>query len=98
MERAKVAQHLELEDVVAWGLGAADLTCLAAGIAVSWSLASTMDGPLALRVAVAAPALLVGGTFALLRIGGRDLRAWTVVLIRFALRPRLLRTEARRCG
>ena len=31
--RVSVPQHLELDDVVAWGLGATDLLCVAAGCA-----------------------------------------------------------------
>lgn len=96
--RAKVPQHLELEDVVAWGLGAADLVCVALGIAAAWWLASTLPGALALRVAAAMPALLAGAALGLVRVSDRDLRTWTLVIARYGLRSRALRSGVRRCS
>jgi len=96
--RAKVPQHLELGDVVAFGVGAADLVCVALGIAVAWWLASTLPGAVALRVAAATSVLLGGAAFGLVRASDRDLRTWTVVIARYMLRPHALRSAVHRCS
>jgi len=83
---------------VAWGLGAADLVCVALGIAAAWWLGSTVPGALALRVVVAMPALCAGAALGLVRVSGRDLRTWTVVIARYVLRSRGLRSGIRRCS
>jgi hypothetical protein len=94
--RAKVPQHLELGDVVAWGLGATDLLCVALGVAIAWWIASTLGAPIAIRALAAAPALLGGAALGCVRVSGRDLRTWTVVILRYVLRPRSLRSGAHR--
>jgi len=93
-----VPQHLELADVVAFGLGAADLVCIACGAVAAWWLWTAFDVTTLLRAAVAAPALAIGLGLGFIRIGGEDLRAWALRLARFAARPRLLLVERRRCG
>ena len=98
MTSAKVPQHLELGDVVAFGLGAADLVCIACGAVAAWWLATSFDAPTVVRAALAAPALVIGLTLGLVRIGGQDLRVWVLRLVRFGIRPRLLLVERRRCG
>src|SRR2546428_2171783 len=69
VDSVKVPQHLELEDVVAWGLGVIDLLSLVAGAAAAWWLYLAVPGELALRLVAAAPAALIGLSFGVMRIG-----------------------------
>ncbi len=85
-------QHLELEDVVAWGLGVSDLLCVLAGAATAWWLYLAVPGDLALRLVAAAPAVLLGLSFGLLRPGEVALRDWLAIATEYALRPRVLVT------
>ena len=96
--RAKVPQHLELDDVVAWGLGASDLICVAVGAAVAWWVGTALPATFAVRIALATPLLVAGAALALVRVADRDLRTWTLVVARYALRLRALRSGGRRCG
>jgi hypothetical protein len=91
-ESVKVPQHLELEDIVAWGLGVVDLLCVLAGAAAAWWLYLVIPGDVALRTTAAAPAVLTGLSIGLLRFGGVSLRHWIAVAIRYAARPRVLIT------
>lgn len=95
MEAAKVPQHLELDDVVAWGCSAADLLCLIAGALVGWWLYLAVAADLAARVAVAAPPLVIGLAVGVLRLGGRSLRDWLALGLAFMLRARILVTGGR---
>lgn len=90
MESARVPQHLELEDVVAWRMGAGDLVCVAGGAAVGWWLYLVLPDPLAGRVAAGALAALVGAALGIVRFGALPLRGWIVVAVAFALRARVL--------
>jgi len=92
VESVKVPQHLELEDVVAWGLGVVDLLCVLAGSAAAWWLYLAIPGDVVLRIAAAAPAVLTGLSIGLLRFGGVGLRQWIDIAIRYAARPRVLIT------
>jgi hypothetical protein len=95
MHTAKVPQNLELDDVVVWGLGATDLLSLIAGAVISWWLYLAAPGDLALRVALAAPGVVVGLAMGLVRIEGRSLRGWLIVASAFLARPRVLRVGGR---
>ncbi len=95
LEPAKVPQHLELDDVVAWGCSAADLLCLVAGALVAWWLYLAVPGGLEMRVAVAAPSVAIGLAVGLLRVDGRSLRDWLFLAFAFALRARILVTGGR---
>ncbi len=88
----KVPQHLELEDQVAWGLGAIDLLCVVVGAAAGWWLYLAVPGPLALRVLAAAPAVLIGLSFGVIRVGELVLRDWLAIATAYAIRPRVLIT------
>ncbi len=83
-------QHLELEDVIAWGLGATDLLCVAAGAASAWWLYLNLPLGFDLRVAVAAPLVLAGLALGTLRFGELALRDWLRIALRYASRPRTL--------
>jgi hypothetical protein len=89
VEAVKVPQYLELEDVVAWGLGAADLLCAAAGAAVGWWLYVSMPGDAALRMLAAIVVAGIGVTFGVVRVGEIALRDWLAIAAAYALRPRL---------
>ena len=83
-------QHLELEDVIAWGLGAADLMCVAAGAVSAWWLFLNLRIGFDLRVAAAAPLVMAGLAFGTLRLGELALRDWARIALRYASRPRTL--------
>ncbi len=92
MEAVKVPQHLELEDVIAFGLGATDLLFVVAGGVVAWWLYLALPGVPALRIAVAALPALVGLALGVLRVGELGLREWLAIALAYALRPRVLVT------
>jgi hypothetical protein len=92
LESVKVPQHLELEDVVAWGLGVVDLLCVLAGAAAGWWLYLVVPGDVVLRITAATPAVLTGLSIGLLRMGGVGLREWIAIAVRYASRPRVLIT------
>ena len=92
VETVKVPQHLELEDVVAWGLGVGDLLFVLAGAAGAWWLYLAIPGDVLVRVAIGAPAVLAGVSMGILRLGDISLRAWMVTAARYARRPRVLMT------
>jgi hypothetical protein len=94
MEAAKVPQHLELDDVLAWGLSAVDLLCVVGGAGAGWWLYLVVPGELTPRVLVAAPAVLVGLAVGTLRLGELSLRNWVALALAYALRPRVLVTGA----
>ena len=92
MDAVKVPQHLELEDVIAWGLGPVDLLCVVAGALCAWWLYLALPGEEVLRAIAAAPLGLVGFALGVLRIGHLALREWIALAIAYALRPRILTT------
>jgi len=88
-----VPQHLELEDVIAWGLGPLDLLCVVAGAVVSWWLYLALpDAASPLRVAFVTPPALAGAALGTLRVGGLAVRQWLVIAFAYVLRPRILVT------
>ena len=95
MHIAKVPQNLELDDVVAWGMGAIDLLCLVGGAVVSWWLYLAAPGELASRVLLAAPGVVVGLALGVVRVEGRSLREWLITASTFLARPRVLRVGGR---
>jgi hypothetical protein len=88
MEPVKVPQHLEIEDVLVFGLSAADLLWLAGGLLVGWWILLNLPAPFPLQLAAAAPAVIAGALFGPARLADRPLRAWSTELMAFALRPR----------
>ena len=83
-------QHLELEDVIAWGLGAVDLMCVAAGAAAGWWLYEFLPGDLDIRIGAAVPLAVVGLGLGVMRFGDLTLRDWVTLGVRYVLRPRRL--------
>ena len=90
MEPVKVPQNLELEDVIAWGLGAVDLMCVAAGAVAGWWLFEFLPGDLDIRVGAAIPLAVVGLGLGVMRFGDLALRDWVTLAVQYALRPRRL--------
>lgn len=85
-----VPQHLELEDVIAWGLEAADLMWVAAGAAAGWWLYLYVPADLDVRIAAATPFAIAGLALGVVRFGDLALRDWVALAVRYALRPRVL--------
>ena len=90
MEPVKVPQHLELEDVIAWGLEAVDLMWVAAGAAAGWWLFVYLPVDLDLRIAGATPFVVAGLALGALRFGDLGLRDWIALAVQYAMRPRVL--------
>ena len=92
VDSLKVPQHLELEDVVAWGLGATDLVCVLIGAIGAWWLYLVVAGDVGLRALVATPMLLLGLSFGVARAGDLAVRDWVAIATLYALRPHVLTT------
>jgi hypothetical protein len=92
VKAVRVPQHLDLDDVVAFGLGLSDLVCVVGGVAIGWWLCLAVPDPFALRIVAAAPAAILGFALGIPRLGERPLREWVWVLLAFALRARVLVT------
>ncbi len=88
MEPSKVPQNLELEDVLAWSMTAADLLWLGGGLTAAWWIYLHLPAPMPLRIAVAVPPALVAGLLGPSRVGGRPLRKLASELLAFCSRPR----------
>ena len=89
-------QHLELGDVIAFGLGALDLTLVAAGVVIGWWSALVLGDALALRLLIAFPTVLVGVALGIVRVGERPVRTWLLLALAYARRPRTLVTGGTR--
>jgi hypothetical protein len=90
MKAVKVPQHLDLNDVVAFGLGASDLVCVVTGVALGWWLYLAVPDPFALRVVTAVPAVALGFAFGIPRLRERALREWVWLVGAYVLRARVL--------
>ncbi len=95
MEPARVPQHLELEDVVAWNLGAVDLLCVFAGAVVGWWLYLDLPDAIVLRIAAAALCVLGGAGVGVIRVAGLPLRGWIALSVLFLIRARLFVASGR---
>ena len=91
-ESVKVPQHLELTDVVAWGLGPMDLLCIVLGGASGWWLYLAVPGELVIRVACSALPAGAGLAFAVVRPPGGPLRDWAVIFAKYVRRRGALLT------
>jgi hypothetical protein len=90
VEPVKVPQHLELEDVIAWGLETVDLMWVAAGAAAAWWVYAYLPADLGIRIACATPFAIAGLALGTVRLGDLALREWIALAAQFALRPRRL--------
>ncbi len=86
----KVPQHLELQDVVAWGMGALDLLFVVGALTVSWWLYLALPGDPLLRVLVVAPIALIGLACGIVHLGDLALREWLALALAYLVRPRVL--------
>ena len=83
-------QHLEIDDVLAWGMTATDLLWLGGGLVASWWIYLHLPGLPPLRLALALPSAAAGCLLGPARLGGRPLRALGSDLLAFCSRPRRL--------
>ena len=90
MEPVKVPQNLELDDVIAWGLGATDLMFVVGGAAAGWWLYELLPGDLVVRIGAAVPPAVVGLGLGVVRFGDFTLRDWVALAVQYAVRPRRL--------
>lgn len=87
MKPVKVPQHLDLEDVLAWGLGAVDLLYLAVAGLIAWWLWMSIS-LLPFRLAAVTPVVLIGALLGPGSFQERALRDWLVTLATYRARPR----------
>jgi hypothetical protein len=92
VESVKVPQHLELTDVVAWGLGAVDLLCVVLGGAGAWWLYLALPGELVVRISCAALPAAAGLAIAIVRTPGGSLRDWLSIVTQYVRRRGVLVT------
>ena len=85
----KVPQHLEIRDLIAWGMTATDLVSIALSALVAWSIYLRLPGPAPLRVVVAAPAVLIGVVLGPAGYAERSIREWLLASLGYLRRPRL---------
>ena len=82
-------QHLEIRDLIAWGMTATDLVSVALGGLVAWSIYLRLPGPVPLRVLVALPMALIGLALGPAGYAERSLREWLLAALGYLRRPRL---------
>jgi len=90
MEPVKVPQHLELDDVIAWGLEAVDLMWVAGGASAAWWIYTSLPFDFDVRIFAATPFAIVGLALGVLRFGGLALREWIGLAAHYTLRPRVV--------
>ena len=90
MEPVKVPQHLELQDVIAWGMSPVDLLCVVGAFVPAWWLYLALPGEAALRISAVSPLVFVGLACGLLRLADVALRDWALIALGYVLRPRVL--------
>src|SRR3989442_5654377 len=87
VDSLKVPQHLELEDVVAWGLGATDLVCVLIGGVGGWWVYLVVARDVGLRALFAAPGRLLCLSFVVSPAGDLALPDWVSIATPFSPRP-----------
>jgi hypothetical protein len=95
VESVKIPQHLELGDVVAWGLGGVDLLCVVLGGAGAWWLYVAVPGELVIRFSCAALPAAAGLAIGMLRTPSGSLRDWLSIVGRYIGRRGVLVTGSR---
>jgi hypothetical protein len=89
MDPVKVPQHLDLTDVLVFGLSAIDLLCLAAGGFLAWWLYLSLPWSVQLRVFAVVPFAALGALFGLGRLGELTAREMAWAVAGYLRRPRL---------
>ncbi len=89
MESVNVPQHLELDDVLAFGIGAIDLVVLgASGLIAAWLYVRAGLLPISLRVGLGLMLVGAGTVLGPARFGGRPVREIALAAVEFVRRPR----------
>ena len=89
MESVRVPQHLELEDVLAFGMGAVDLVLLgASALLAAWFYMRATLAPVELRVVLGFLVLGTGGLLGPARLAGVPIRELGLAALAFLKRPR----------
>lgn len=87
--RHELPTHLAVEDRVLGGWSMRQVVVLLGGLSATYALWFQLSGlPQAVRTALAVAGVLVTLALALLRPAGRSVVAWTLVLLRYATRPK----------
>ena len=96
----EIPTHLEVSDRAVPGLSMRQLLTAAVGLALALGAATDLPLPLPLRAAAASAAVALTALVVLWRPSGRPLEDWSVVLLRYALAPRVStwRPRARGAG
>ncbi|HEY8739416.1 MAG TPA: hypothetical protein VIN56_02335 [Candidatus Dormibacteraeota bacterium] len=89
MEPVRVHQHLELDDVLAFGMGAVDLVVLGGAVLISCWIYLRAGLPLPARLLLSAVALASGGLLGPGRVGDRKVRDLVLAGLQYLRRPRL---------
>ena len=87
--------HLGVRDPVLWGLNDVQLVKVSAGVLLAAFVLRQAALPFGMRVALSALAVLGAAACALVRIDGRSLDDWLLLLGRYWSRPRALVWGAR---
>lgn len=83
-------QHLDLGDVLAFGLGATDLVCVGTGVVIGAWLHLHLHLVIQLRVAISMVPVSLGALLGVGRLGDLSARGTALVLARYIARPRRL--------
>ena len=89
MGPVRIPQHLELEDLLIWRLGAADLAFVGSGALVAWWMYLSIPGAIGVRLCLVAPVLAITCLLGMARCDGSSVRSWLVLVLGYLARPRL---------
>jgi hypothetical protein len=92
----RLPTHLGVRDPVLWRLDEVQLVKIAAGVLLTAFIMRQTVLPVSLRTAVSAIALLGAVACALVRVDGRSLDEWLLLVGRYWFRPRTLVWRSRR--
>src|SRR5438045_4200130 len=92
----RLPTHLGVRDPVLWRLDEVQLVKVAAGVLLAAFILRQTALPIGVRAALSALALVGAGACALVRIDGRSLDEWLLLVGRYWSRPRTLVWQARR--
>jgi hypothetical protein len=89
VEPVRVHQHLELDDVLAFGMSAIDLVLLGAGVLLAAWLYVRLGASPTIRLTVCLPAIGVGALLGPARIGAQSVREHLIGAAAYFGRPRI---------